>query len=146
MLFNNKLVAKNKQGTLILVHTDCSDSPVAHINAAGAVLERMHYQPFGTPVVDANDDAGYTGHKYDSELGLNYMQARYYDPVIGRFYSNDPVGVVEAIRRGSSVQGLNRYAYVQNNPYKYVVSNGEWLSIAIRVIRPGINAYKANKK
>jgi RHS repeat-associated protein len=38
------------------------------------------------------DDVGYTGHKFDTDIGLSYMQARYYDPVIGRFYTNDPMG------------------------------------------------------
>lgn len=42
------------------------------------------------------------------------MQARYYDPVIGRFYSNDPQGF-------TNVHNFNRYAYANNNPYKYVV-------------------------
>jgi len=41
------------------------------------------------------------------------MQARYYDPVIGRFYSNDPAGF-------SNIHNFNRYAYANNNPYKYV--------------------------
>lgn len=36
------------------------------------------------------------------------MQARYYDPVIGRFYSNDPVGFRD-------VHSFNRYAYANNN-------------------------------
>jgi uncharacterized protein RhaS with RHS repeats len=45
------------------------------------------------------------------------MQARYYDPVIGRFYSNDPVGFRD-------VHSFNRYAYANNNPYKYVDPDG----------------------
>ncbi|WP_426369419.1 RHS repeat-associated core domain-containing protein [Pseudocolwellia sp. HL-MZ7] len=53
----------------------------------------MHYYPFGESIETPKDDVGYTGHKFDTDLGLSYMQARYYDPVIGRFYSNDPVGV-----------------------------------------------------
>jgi len=40
------------------------------------------------------------------------MQARYYDPVIGRFYSNDPIGFRD-------VHSFNRYAYANNNPYRY---------------------------
>jgi uncharacterized protein RhaS with RHS repeats len=46
------------------------------------------------------------------------MQARYYDPVIGRFYSNDPVGFRD-------IHSFNRYSYAANNPYKYVDPNGE---------------------
>jgi hypothetical protein len=45
------------------------------------------------------------------------MQARYYDPVIGRFYSNDPVGF-------TGIDTFNRYAYVANNPYKYTDPTG----------------------
>ncbi len=52
------------------------------------------------------------------------MQARYYDPVIGRFYSNDPVGFEEHLARNGHTQGFNRYSYVRNNPYKYVDPDG----------------------
>jgi len=51
------------------------------------------------------------------------MQARYYDPVIGRFYSNDPVGWTPE----NPVMSFNRYLYVNNNPYKYTDPNGEYL-------------------
>ncbi|WP_462168140.1 RHS repeat-associated core domain-containing protein [Pseudoalteromonas lipolytica] len=54
------------------------------------------------------------------------MQARYYDPVIGRFYSNDPVGALGHIGRGNAVHGFNRYTYANNNPYKYVDPDGEF--------------------
>ena len=53
------------------------------------------------------------------------MQARYYDPVIGRFYSNDPVDTVGHLGGLQGVQGFNRYAYVSNNPYKFIDPNGE---------------------
>jgi uncharacterized protein RhaS with RHS repeats len=45
------------------------------------------------------------------------MQARYYDPLIGRFYSNDPMGFRD-------VHSFNRYAYANNNPYKYTDPDG----------------------
>ncbi len=54
------------------------------------------------------------------------MQARYYDPVIGRFYSNDPVGYTAK----NPVMSFNRYMYVNNNPYKYTDPNGEFLNLA----------------
>lgn len=50
------------------------------------------------------------------------MQARYYDPVIGRFLSNDPVG---ALGHSNIAHGFNRYTYANNNPYKYVDPDGE---------------------
>ncbi len=77
----------------------------------------MNYKPFGESIEAPKDEVGYTGHKFDTDLGLSYMQARYYDPVIGRFYSNDPIGFRD-------VHSFNRYAYVNNNPYKYVDPSG----------------------
>ncbi|NRA60656.1 MAG: RHS repeat-associated core domain-containing protein [Psychrobium sp.] len=47
------------------------------------------------------------------------MDARYYDPVIGRFYSNDPVGFT------GDITTFNRYSYVGNNPYKYTDPTGK---------------------
>lgn len=81
----------------------------------------MNYKPYGDSIEDQKDDVGYTGHKFDTDLGLSYMQARYYDPVIGRFYSNDPVG---STGHNSIVHGFNRYAYANNNPYKYADPDG----------------------
>ena len=55
------------------------------------------------------------------------MQARYYDPVIGRFYSNDPVDFIGHMQRGNSpAHGFGRYTYANNNPYKYVDPDGEF--------------------
>ncbi|NMR27968.1 RHS repeat-associated core domain-containing protein [Pseudoalteromonas sp. NEC-BIFX-2020_015] len=78
---------------------------------------RQHSRPFGESIEAPKDDVGYTGHKFDTDLGLSYMQARYYDPVIGRFYSNDPIGFRD-------VHSFNRYAYANNNPYKYIDPDG----------------------
>lgn len=83
----------------------------------------QHYQPFGESIEGAVDDVGYTGHRFDADTGLVYMQARYYDPVIGRFYSNDPKGTASFLSEGK-IQGFNRYAYAANNPYKYVDPDG----------------------
>tara|TARA_R110002126_G_scaffold43475_27_gene124646 strand:- start:688 stop:1686 length:999 start_codon:yes stop_codon:yes gene_type:complete len=67
-----------------------------------------------------SDKPGYTGHVEDDDLQLTYMQARYYDSVIGRFYSNDPVGF-----NASNPMLFNRYAYANNNPYKYIDPDGK---------------------
>ncbi len=47
------------------------------------------------------------GQQYDQETGLYYMRARYYDPALGRFLSEDPIGIAG---------GLNLYAYAGNDP------------------------------
>lgn len=60
------------------------------------------------------------------------MQARYYDPVIGRMYSNDPIGASEHLIEGN-IQGFNRFAYANNNPYKYTDPDGR---VAVPVVVP----------
>jgi RHS repeat-associated protein len=107
---------------------------------------RMHYKPFGESIETAKDEVGYTGHKFDTDLGLSYMQARYYDPVIGRFYSNDPIGFRD-------VHSFNRYAYANNNPYKYTDPDGKSpclgictaIVVAAKALHTGYKVYKANK-
>lgn len=104
------------------IHNDLLGSPVAATGADGSILWEEHYTPFGEKWVRAaaNDDQGsYTGHIFDSDTELTYMQARYYDPVIGRFLSNDPIGFIDHIVGQQGPQGFNRYAYVNNNPFKF---------------------------
>lgn len=92
---------------------------------------RQHFKPFGNSLEGEIDDIGYTGHKFDKDIGLSYMQARYYDPVIGRFYSNDPVDYLGHVQRGNPVHGFGRYTYANNNPYKYTDPDGELPVLAI---------------
>ena len=113
----SQLVAYKNGTTVTHIHSDLMGSTAATSNSAGAVLTRSRYKPFGNEWGTAKNEMGYTGHKFDTDLGLSYMQARYYDPVIGRFYSNDPVGF-------RNVHSFNRYAYANNNPYKYVDPTG----------------------
>ncbi|MBE0367294.1 RHS repeat-associated core domain-containing protein [Pseudoalteromonas aurantia] len=98
---------------------------------------RQHYRAFGETIETPKDDVGYTGHKFDTDLGLSYMQARYYDPVIGRFYSNDPVGYTSE----NPVMSFNRYLYVNNNPYKYTDPNGEFFDAVFDIGFIGYDLY-----
>ncbi|MBR9908482.1 MAG: hypothetical protein GYB30_10615 [Gammaproteobacteria bacterium] len=128
------LVCKAVLADVTFVHTDVLGSPVAETNSDGQLVRLSHYKPFGEELEQKKDDVAYTGHKYDAALGLIYMQARYYDPVIGRFYSNDPVGYTSA----NPVMSFNRYLYVNNNPYKYTDPNGEFLDAIVDI---GLIAY-----
>ena len=101
---------------------------------------RQHYKPFGETIESPKDEVGYAGHKFDTDIGLTYMQARYYDPVIGRFYSNDPVGYLGHLESGNPVQGFNRYAYANNNPYKYNDPDGEFAMLIGAAIGAALDA------
>ncbi len=106
-------------------HNDHLGSASMGTSAGGSILWFESYTPFGEPLQTplANEDnQGHTGHIHDTATGLTYMQARYYDPVIGRFLSNDPVGFAD---RGW--QYFNRYAYTANDPVNMVDPDGEQL-------------------
>ena len=95
-------------------HDDHLGSASAASDASGQIVFREHYSPWGRPRVGDwrnRDDQGFTGHIADADTGLVYMQARYYDPAIGRFLSSDPVGFASG---GAAY--FNRYAYVANDP------------------------------
>ena len=80
------------------------------------------FDPFGAQIDPADPTSaavpsldsvpfGFTGHEHDWDLNLINMKGRLYDPQIGRFLSPDPLGEVAA-----TAVGLNRCAYVLNNP------------------------------
>ncbi|MEO1323889.1 MAG: RHS repeat-associated core domain-containing protein [Pseudomonadota bacterium] len=99
-----------KNGSDQYTYSDHQGSPIVTTNSAAARLWWEDYTPFGEKRLDPpgnKNDIGYTGHVMDDVSGLTYMQARYYDPVIGRFLSIDPIGYRD---------GLNVYAYVKNDP------------------------------
>lgn len=69
---------------------------------------------------------GFTGHEHLSWFGLINMNARLYDPVIGRFLSPDPY-----VQMPDFTQNFNRYSYGLNNPFVYIDENGEILGLII---------------
>ncbi len=76
-----------------------------------AVLGEQVYGPYGTSRYLAGSIStpkGYTGQIHDAVTGLDYYNARYYDPVVGMFLSIDTV-------QGNQ-QGMDPYAYVRGNP------------------------------
>ncbi|SFR54621.1 RHS repeat-associated core domain-containing protein [Pseudidiomarina maritima] len=109
----------NQQGTLLATYRNGNYIEYYHLGSQ--LVARYNDAP------QQADGLGYTGHLEDDDLELTYMQARYYDPLIGRFYSNDPVGWTPK----NPVMSFNRYLYVNNNPYKYTDPDGEFLWGAI---------------
>jgi len=97
--------------SVIYYHHDARGDPVVVTTEEGNVLWVEAYRAYGSAEdrvssagIGFGDNAseshvsrlGYTGHQLDSGSSLTYMQQRHYDPVIGRFMSNDPVGYVSA--------------------------------------------------
>jgi RHS repeat-associated protein len=78
-------------------------------NGGGSLIETNSYDSFGNPT-NPNFPTRYqfTGREFDSATGLQFSRARWYDPNIGRFISEDPIGF--------GAGDVNLYGYVQNNP------------------------------
>lgn len=104
-------------------HNDLSGTPMVATDASGNVVWKENYRPYGdrlnNPAAGANNRIGYAGKPFDAGTGLGYMGARYYDPLLGRFMGVDPAAVAP-----ENLNGINRYAYANNNPYRYVDPDG----------------------
>ena len=72
----------------------------------------------------------YRSYFYDTETGLYYLQTRYYDPAVGRFLNMDSVRYADP----ESINGLNLYAYCNNNPVMNVDPTGEFVSTVLGAI------------
>jgi RHS repeat-associated protein len=103
------------------LHPDLLGSPRKATSTSGTILWQEHYDPYGQKLNGTSSRIGYTGHVHDEESGYTYMQARFYDPLVGRFLSTDSVHFID-----NNPFTFNRYAYANNNPYKYTDPNGEF--------------------
>jgi RHS repeat-associated protein len=98
------------------LHTDHLGSVVAATNIDGDIVWANDYTPFGetTGANGFNDEfARFTGKEMDPDTGLYYSNARWYDPELGRFITEDPIK-----------DGLNYYVYCANNPLRYTDPTG----------------------
>lgn len=102
------LAAIDAAGAVSYYVADHLGSVVQQTTAAGAVTLTRQYDPYGVLVQGASASGyAFTGHEWDSETGLYHYRARYYSSDIGRFLSNDQIGLAG---------GVNLYSYVANNP------------------------------
>jgi RHS repeat-associated protein len=92
---------------------DALGSTLALSDSTGTLQTQYTYEPFGNTTVSGSASGNrfqYTGRENDG-TGLYYYRARYYDPAIGRFISEDPA----RLWGGST----NFYAYAYDNPISY---------------------------
>jgi RHS repeat-associated protein len=105
-------------GNLTYPITDNTGSITSQTNTTGQTVATTQYGAFGDPHATSGTDTGagnaytFTGHAYDTGTDLVYARARYYDPTVGTFLSEDPLG------------SINNYTYALNQPTNLVDPTG----------------------
>ncbi len=112
------LLALRRGGRVLAVMKDHLGSTRRLVTSSGEVVASYDYLSFGTPSRRSELEAGllsylYTGHEYDSEVGLYNFRARFYSGDLGRFLAVDP-----------EQQFFSPYLYAANNPVLYIDPSG----------------------
>lgn len=109
------------------------------IQQNGTLKQELSYDPWGNLRNPVNQQIyatgaapvlflgrGFTGHEHLAMFGLINMNARLYDPLLGRFLSPDPYVQVPYLS-----QNFNRYTYAMNNPLRFTDASGEFIPLLI---------------
>jgi RHS repeat-associated protein len=108
-------------GTAAWYLTDDLGSVRQLTDGSGVVQDTIAYDAYGSITSESSSTFGdrykYTGREWDVETNLQYNRARYYDPKVGRWTSQDPLG----FDAGDS----NLYRYVANQPTVFLDPSGE---------------------
>ncbi len=119
-IFGNLLSRAEPNGSRRHLHTDGLGSTVVLSDEAGMFAATMFYDAWGQARSTSGTGHGkyrFTGAELDATSGLYHMGARFYDPSIGRWLSEDPI-------KAAGPSALNFYAYVSNNPLVYTDPSG----------------------
>jgi RHS repeat-associated protein len=103
-------LAMSRSGVISYYEADGLGSVTSMTSGSGALAQTYTFDSFGKLTNSAGSLTNpfqYTAREFDSETGLYYYRARYYDDMSGRLLSEDPIRFDA---------GINFYAYVSNNP------------------------------
>ena len=107
----------------VYYHNDFAGSPLAATDQSGNVLWSESYAPYGERYFNQDtttrNGVWFAGKPTEDSSGLSYFGGRWYNPIVGRFYSVDPIRF-----RDSNPLSFNRYAYGNNNPYRFIDPDG----------------------
>lgn len=107
-------LAMSRGGTTAYYSADGLGSVTSLEDGTGSVVAAYTYDSFGNLTSSEPtlmNSFRYTGREWDQETNLYYYRARYYDPTIGRFTSEDPIRFTG---------GINFYVYVLNSPVNFI--------------------------
>ena len=106
---------------------------------AGAVTDTYEYDAFGNKINQTGTTPNnylYRGEQYDSDLGLYYLRARYYNPATGRFLSRDPEDGYT-----NDPASLHKYLYANGDPVNLADPTGRAGEAVVKPYTPGALEY-----
>jgi len=114
-----QLASKTTGGSTLVTLGDVQGSAQVTVDGSGQVA-RNAYTPYGVKRAGSNVASahGWLNQIADADTGLTYLNARYYDPALGRFLSPDP------LMNPGDPRTLDPYRYADNNPVVYMDSAG----------------------
>lgn len=107
---DHPMSVKEPAGTYYYLSGIGTPGVTALIDSTGVIRNRYRYAPWGAledSLEGVPNVLKFAGREFDPETNLYYNRARYYDPQVARFISEDPIG---------QAGGTNQYAYAGNNP------------------------------
>jgi RHS repeat-associated protein len=114
-------------GDIELVYTDQRNSLLLSLDSSGDATATFLYGAFGELVHSTGAGSQrrqFNGKEHDALTGLIYYGARYYDPLLLRWISADPLLRFSPMVAGTQPQRLNLYAFSLNNPLRYADPDG----------------------
>lgn len=143
--YSAPMVLQRENGGEWTAYNICRDylGSITHIASLdGTLVAEYSYDPWGRlrdpetlEIYAAGEEPelflgrGFTGHEHLTWFGLINMNARLYDPLLGRFLSPDPY-----VQAPEFTQNFNRYSYALNNPLRYTDLTGEFLGTIITTL------------
>jgi RHS repeat-associated protein len=111
-----------------LQYSDALQNMIVSLDERGRPVATFHYGAFGEVVHAtgaANHNRHFNGKEEDASTGLRYYGARYYDPLILRWVTADPLYTFAPDVAGSEPARMNLYAFSLNNPVRYFDPDGQ---------------------
>ncbi len=120
--YADRLLSLNHLGEDQYYHQAALGTTVNLSTAEGEAQVAYRTDAFGQITQQAGESVNrrvFTGHEHDTETGLIYMKARFYDPAAGRFLNQDTY-----LGEAGNPPSLHRYLYAFNNPTVWVDPDG----------------------
>lgn len=121
-----KPIAMVQDGEIYHYHLDHLGTPRELTNQQGSIVWKAQYKTYGNvalkEVEEVQNNLRFQGQYFDEETGLHYNRHRYYDPNVGQFTTQDPIGLLG---------GVNNYQYAPNptgwvDPFGLTCKENTW--------------------